>query len=167
MQPLTVHVFASQARTVLLTLSTNFARKNVMNVTRFALIAGLIYLVVGVAGFIPALLQTPHADAPGLSVDALHGQLLGLFPVNILHTLVHLAIGAWGLFAAKSVGAAVTYARALAVIYGLLAIMGLIPGMRTMFGLVPLYSHDIWLHAGTALIAAYFGFFAKTERRTT
>jgi hypothetical protein len=27
-----------------------------------------------------------------------------------------------------------------------------------MFGLVPLFSHDIWLHALTALGAAYFGF---------
>jgi hypothetical protein len=26
-----------------------------------------------------------------------------------------------------------------------------------MFGLIPLYSHDVWLHAGTAAIAAYFG----------
>jgi hypothetical protein len=26
-----------------------------------------------------------------------------------------------------------------------------------MFGLTPLFSHDVWLHAVTAAIAAYFG----------
>jgi uncharacterized membrane protein YuzA (DUF378 family) len=137
-----------------------------MDVRRFALIAGIIYLIVGIAGFIPALIQPPTANAPQLAVDALHGRLLGLFPVNILHTLVHLAIGIWGVVGAKSLGASVFFSRSLAVIYGLLAVMGLIPGLNTMFGLVPLHSHDIWLHAGTALIAAYFGFAAKHATRT-
>jgi hypothetical protein len=134
-----------------------------MNVRRFAMIFGIIYVVVGIAGFIPALIQAPATDSPRLAVDALHGHLLGLFPVNILHTLVHLAIGIWGVMAAKSFGAAVTYSKSLAVIYGALAIMGLIPGLNTMFGLVPLHGHDIWLHAGSALLAAYFGFAAKSE----
>lgn len=134
-----------------------------MNVRRFALIFGIIYLVVGIAGFIPQLLQAPASNAPQLAVDSLHGRLLGLFPVNLLHTLVHVAIGVWGLIAAKSIRAGVTYARSLAIIYGVLAVMGLIPGLQTMFGLAPLHGHDVWLHAGTALIAAYFGFAAKHE----
>jgi hypothetical protein len=29
--------------------------------------------------------------------------------------------------------------------------------LHTLFGLTPLFSHDVWLHAGTAVIAAYFG----------
>jgi hypothetical protein len=46
-------------------------------------------------------------------------------------------------------------------LYGLLAILGLIPGTNTLFGLVPIYGHDVWLHALSALIAAYFGFVAR------
>ena len=137
-----------------------------MDARRFALIFGIIYTVVGVAGFIPALLQAPPPGAPNLAIETLYGRLLGLFPVNILHTLVHLAIGLWGVFAAKSLGASVGYAKGLAIIYAVLAIMGLIPGLNTMFGLVPLHSHDIWLHAGTALIAAYFGFAKKHATAT-
>ena len=138
-----------------------------MNARRFALIFGIIYLVVGVAGFIPALLQPPAPNAPQLAIDSFSGRLLGLFPVNLLHTLVHLAIGVWGVAAAKGMSASVIYARSLAVIYGVLAVMGLIPQLNTVFGLVPLHGHDIWLHAGTALIAAYFGFATKhaTEAR--
>ncbi len=134
-----------------------------MNVRRFALIFGIIYAVVGLAGFVPQLLQAPPGNAPQLAVNSLQGYLLGLFPVNVLHTLVHLAIGIWGIVAAKSLGAAVIYARSLAIIYGVLAVMGLIPGLNTVFGLIPLHGHDIWLHAGTALIAAYFGFAKKPE----
>jgi hypothetical protein len=129
-----------------------------MSVQRFAMIFGIIYVVVGVAGFFPPLLQPQTPGAPPLAIDTLSGRLMGLFPVNILHTLVHLAIGVWGVVAAKSVSAAVGYARSIAVLYGVLAIMGFIPGLNTVFGLVPLHSHDIWLHAGSALIAAYFGF---------
>lgn len=136
------------------------------NVRRFALVFGIIYLVVGIAGFIPPLLTHPADDTHQLRVGAMSGHLLGLFPVNAVHSLVHLAIGIWGLAAAKSTGASVTYGRSLAVIYGVLAIMGLIPALSTVFGLVPLYGHDIWLHAGTALIAAYFGFATKPEVET-
>lgn len=137
-----------------------------MNVRRFALILGIIYLVVGIAGFLPPLLTAPAADAPRLAVNSLQGYLLGLFPVNILHTLFHLAIGIWGLVAARRLGAAVTYSRSIAIIYGVLTVMGLIPNLNTVFGLLPLHGHDIWLHALTALVAAYFGFAVKHETET-
>lgn len=126
----------------------------------FALIFGIIYLLVGILGFIPAL-NHHHADMPAIAVDSFYGRLLGLFPVNILHNIVHLAIGLWGIVASKSVSGARFFGKALAVIYGLLAILGLIPGANTMFGLVPIYGHDVWLHALSALIAGYFGFVAR------
>jgi hypothetical protein len=45
-------------------------------------------------------------------------------------------------------------------------VMGLVPGLNTTFGLVPLFSHDVWLHAILALGAAYFGFIHRdTEAR--
>ena len=53
--------------------------------------------------------------------------------------------------------------RAVAVIYALLAVMGLIPGLNTTFGLVPIYGHDVWLHALLAIVAAYFGFAAAPD----
>lgn len=128
-----------------------------MLVRRFALIAGLIYLVVGILGFIPGLVHPPHAPRE-LMIDAGYGRLLGIFPINVIHNVVHLLIGTWGVLAWKTFGGARGFARGLAVLYGLLAVLGLIPATATLFGLAPLYSHDVWLHAGTAIVAAYFGF---------
>jgi hypothetical protein len=138
-----------------------------MSTQTFALIFGIAYLGAGVLGLIPAALQPPPPDAPPTTFTLLYGYLLGLFPVNILHSAVHLAIGAWGLMAWRGASSPVVYARALALFYGALAVMGLIPGLNTMFGLLPLHSHDVWLHAGTAAIAAYFGWRSEipAERR--
>jgi hypothetical protein len=40
----------------------------------------------------------------------------------------------------------------------LLAVLGLIPGANTMFGLIPIFGNNVWFHGVTAAIAAYFGF---------
>ena len=140
-----------------------------MRTATFALFAGIVYLSAGILGLVPDALTPPPADAPPSRVSALHGYLFGLFPVNLLHSLVHIAIGIWGLVAwqADHIGRRVrsprVYARTLAVFYGVLAVLGLIPATNTLFGLVPLHGHDVWLHAGTALIATFFGWRGQTE----
>jgi hypothetical protein len=85
--------------------------------------------------------------------------------VNILHTLVHLLVGIAGIAAYRTFDSARVYAKALAVLFGVLAVFGIIPGLDEVFGLVPLWGADILLHAGTALIAAYFGWFAPAPGR--
>lgn len=133
-------------------------------VRTFAMAVGIVYLLVGLMGFIPAFLA--QYTGPSLAVDTLAGRLLGLFPVNLLHNIVHLAIGAWGLASYRTVSGAIGFARGLAILYAVLALMGLIPGLNTMFGLAPLHGHDVWLHAVTAAIAAYFGWGAARDTST-
>lgn len=127
-----------------------------MRTQTFARVYGIVFLVVGIGGFIPGVTR-PHQH-PDLAVTAWSGLELGLFPVNVLHNLVHILFGAWGLFAARNLDAARMYARVVAIAYGLLTILGLIPATNTVFGLVPIYGHDVWLHALLAAVAAYFGF---------
>ena len=119
-----------------------------------ARIFGIIYLLVGILGLIPALQQP--ADGPHVLVGTTVN-LLGLFPVNAVHDLVHVLIGIAGLVAAGSLGAARSYFRTLAVLYAVLALFGLIPATNTLFGLAPLTGLDVGLHALTAIVAAYFG----------
>ena len=138
---------------------TNKHKEKVM-IRTFALVLGIIYIIAGIAGFVPAL--TPHtADMQPLSVEMAHGRALGLFPVNVLHNLVHIIVGALGILGSRSLSGARFFWKGLAVFYGLLAILGMIPATNTTFGLIPIYGHDVWLHAGTALVAAYFGFIAR------
>jgi hypothetical protein len=129
-----------------------------MNIRTFSLSMGIIYLVVGILGFFPALISAPPADSPAM--DAPYGLLFGMFPINTMHNIVHLAIGAWGVLAYKEPDDARLYTRSLAVLYAVLGVFGMIPAMNmnTLFGLAPLFGHDIWLHLLTAAAAAYFGF---------
>lgn len=126
-----------------------------MNARMFALVFGIIYLLVGLMGFFVAggmSMAAGQQDAP---------RLLGLFPINLLHNIVHLALGAWGVASYRSLEGSIVYARALAVLYAVLAVMGLLPApFNNTFGLIPIFGNDVWLHALTAIIAAYFGWMA-------
>ena len=67
--------------------------------------------------------------------------------MNVLHNIVHLVFGVWGLAVYRRTGAAIGYARTVAIVYALFMVMGFIPGLDTVFGLVPLHGNDVWLHA--------------------
>ena len=125
-----------------------------MSTRTFALIFGIVFLVVGIGGFFLIEQATPDPD---LTVVHGYGHELGLFPVNTVHNIIHIVFGLWGLAASRSLGASVGYARGVAIIYAVLTVMGLIDATNTTFGLAPLYGNDVWLHAVLALVAAYFG----------
>ena len=130
---------------------------------RFALILGAAFVVLGVSGFIPGI--TIGHNHPDVRVETGLGLLFGLFPVNVLHNLVHILFGLWGIAASKTAGAARTYGKVTFIAYSLLMVMGLVPAanLHTTFGLVPLYGHIIWLHAVLAAAGGYFGFVHKYE----
>ena len=138
-----------------------------MTARSFALVFGFLYLGAGLLGLMPGMLSPAPPGAPPISFDVMYGRVLGLFAVNMLHTAVHLAIGAWGLWAFMGNASPRLFARSLAVLYGVLGVMGLIPGLSTVFGLIPLYGHDVWLHLGTAAVAAYFGWSRQADERRT
>jgi hypothetical protein len=138
-----------------------------MSVRTFALIYGVLFVAVGIAGFIPALVSPHDAVQHELTIEQGAGDLLGLFPINVLHNIVHLAFGVWGLAAYRNTPAAIGYARIVAIVYAVFVLMGFIPGLNTVFGLVPLHGNDLWLHALLAAGAGYFGFIRHAEADTT
>lgn len=127
-----------------------------MNASTFASLLGVAFLLAGIAGFFPS---PPPPDALPLTVEQHHGLALGLFPVNILHNVVHLLFGVLGLAAGRGAGiGARGFARLVAVAYGLLTVLGLLPATQTTFGLIPIYGNDVWLHGAIALASAIVGF---------
>jgi len=104
----------------------------------FALIAGIVYFIVGVLGFTPGATNPRPTGAPELTVESYYGYVFGLFPVNAVHNVLHIVVGVLGLIAYRRFTHARVFARALAIAYGLLAIMGLIPGLNTALGYAPI-----------------------------
>ncbi|HVE78598.1 MAG TPA: DUF4383 domain-containing protein [Gemmatimonadaceae bacterium] len=105
---------------------------------RAAQIFGWGFILAGLAGFF----------ATGTSMEShsdLAPRLLGIWPVNMLHNVVHLALGIFGIMASKAHAAAKTYCVVAGVAY--LALMGLALIDHTTFGLMPIGNNDIWLHA--------------------
>lgn len=131
-----------------------------MQTRLFALVFGAVYVVVGIAGLIPALYSAPPAGAPHVAITADYGYLLGLFPVNVAHDLIHILVGVLGIICASRVGSARYYSQGLFLVFGLLSIWGFIPTLNTVWGLVPIFGNDSWLHLATALLGGYFGYVA-------
>ncbi len=135
-----------------------------MAVRYFALLMGVAFTLAGVGGFVPGVTLPPNGDMPGLALPASYGLLLGLFPINLLHNLIHLGLGIWGLAAWRGYESARRFARGVAVVLAVFTVMGLLPALNTTFGVLPLFSHDIWLHGLEAAAAFYFGFIYKEVR---
>ncbi|MBD1928734.1 DUF4383 domain-containing protein [Trichocoleus sp. FACHB-90] len=132
---------------------------------KFALIIGIFFFLCGVMGFIPAFVKEPTVtpDMANLGFTTGYGYLLGLFPINVLHNIVHLTVGILGILASISLDSSRLYSGLLGIFYGLLTVMGLIPATQSTLGLIPIFGNDVWLHAVTAAIAIYFGFLVKPD----
>src|SRR3546814_18511715 len=79
------------------------ATEATMAIRYFALAYGIVFLLVGIAGFVPGLVTGPGpvTDAPAAEAETA-GPLFGLFPVNPLHHLVHIVFGTGGLAASRT-----------------------------------------------------------------
>ncbi len=117
---------------------------------KLAVIFGVVFLAVGVLGFIPAV--TPD------------GYLLGLFHVNALHNIIHLASGAVALWVGlTSDSASKLYFQIFGVIYAVVAVLGFVYGNAPILGIVANNMADTWLHVVIAVAALYFGFGMSAE----
>jgi hypothetical protein len=114
-------------------------------VKTMAVLFGVVFLVIGILGFVPAVTKD-H-------------MLLGIFHVNAAHNVVHLLSGAVALFAGMtSVGASRTYFRIFGIVYGLVAVLGFFVGDGMLLGLISNNTADTWLHVAIAAVSLILGF---------
>jgi hypothetical protein len=124
-----------------------------------ALLIGAVFLLVGIAGFIPGI--TTNVGDIKFAGHESPSELLGLFQVSILHNIVHLAIGIIGLVAAATWEGARLFLVGGGAIYLALAIYGWIVDRTSDANFVPMNSADNVLHvvlgAGMILLGVVLG----------
>ncbi|MFE9772011.1 DUF4383 domain-containing protein [Streptomyces sp. NPDC005931] len=122
-------------------------------VQQAAALVGVVFLLVGVLGFIPGI--TTDYDTMKFASHDSGAELLGVFQVSILHNLVHLLFGVAGLAMARTASGARTYLLAGGAVYLVLWLYGLLVGHTSDANFVPLNTADDWLHffLGLGMIA--------------
>ena len=118
-----------------------------------AVLFGIVFLLVGILGFVPAVTKDE--------------MLLGIFHVNAAHNCVHLLSGVVALFCGmSSLGASRMYFRIFGVVYAAVAVMGFMHmGQDTMLlGMVSNNDATTYLHVAIAAVSLILGFMpARTE----
>jgi hypothetical protein len=112
-----------------------------------AAIFGVVYLAAGIAGFVTG------SDL-----------LFGLFPVNAVHNVVHVVLGAivrWGMMSTANAVMANRWVGVLLLVLGVLGIF-----VDNPLNLVPIGGNDIWLHLASGAILAGVSFMSEREMAT-
>lgn len=131
-------------------------------VQSFSLIIGILFFVIGIMGVIPGLVYSVDVTSKVSDVYGIgYGYIAGIIPTNGVETFIRIVVGVLGIAASISLGSAYVYSRAIAVFYGLFAVLGLVPYARTFFGTVPFYGSNVLLYGVSAVLAIYFGFLAS------
>jgi hypothetical protein len=134
-------------------------RTPVQNVAR---LVGIVFLLVGVAGFIPGV-TTNLYEGLEFAGDEGTAELLGLFQVSVLHNIVHGLFGIAGLALAATASGARTYLIGGGAIYLALFLLGIVGGGDW----IPVNDADNWLHLllGAGMIG--LGVITTRESRVT
>ncbi|KTR42275.1 MULTISPECIES: DUF4383 domain-containing protein [Curtobacterium] len=134
-------------------------------VQKGALLFGIVFLIVGIAGFIPGL--TMDMGTLSFAGNSSMAMLLGLFQVSVLHNIVHLLFGIVGLLAARSAAGSRSYLLVGGIIYAVLFVFGLfVANMAGAANFVPLNSADNVLHALLAVAMILLGVLLPRAGRT-
>ncbi len=136
----------------------------------YCLLAGLALLLAGIFGFFAdATFDTglSGTDNDGGNVGgALRGDSFLGFEVNGWHNVVHLLSGIVLIAAARKRKSAKTVAIAFGVVYGLVAIIGLIDG-NDVLGLLPVNPADNILHIVLSALGIVAGLVSDADDRDT
>ena len=114
-----------------------------MNAKNIVMAIGAILVLVGIIGF-------------------WNDPVFGIFEVDTLHNLVHLGTGAIMIWMAMS-GMARLSAQIFGVVYGLVAVLGLVLPGDMLLGLLEVNLHDDILHLVLAIVFLYAGFMMKEK----
>ena len=119
---------------------------NPMPVQSVSRLVGIVFLLVGIAGFVPGI-TTDLYDGLDFAGEESTSELLGLFQVSVLHNIVHGLFGIAGLALAATSSGARTFLVGGGVVYVALWLLGIVGGGDW----IPVNSADNWLHLGLGI----------------
>ena len=130
----------------------------------FARLFGIVFLLVGVLGFIPGITQ--NFDDIKFAGHESGAELLGIFQVSILENIVHLLFGVAGLAMSRAWDSSRLYFIGGGVIYLVLWIYGLVVDKDSNANFVPTNSEGDWLHFVLGVTMVGVGFLLGRSRDT-
>jgi hypothetical protein len=134
------------------------------NIQKAALAVGVVFLLVGILGFIPGI--TSNFDQLGFAGSGSEAALLGIFQVSVLHNIVHLLFGVAGVVMAKTASGAYNFLLWGGVIYAVLFIYGLIVPHDSAANFVPVNAADNILHLVLAIAMIALALVLRDKHRT-
>jgi len=129
-------------------------------IQKLAVVFGVVFILAAIAGLIAPGGMAMQPTDPTTAAKA-----LGVFPVNLLHNVVHLAFGIWALAASRSWGGSKQFFVVGGYIYIVLTVLGFLSPAG--FGLVPLGGADIGLHCLLGVVMLAIGYISKPVAATT
>ena len=120
----------------------------------FAATMGLLFQLVGIAGFIPGV--TSNYDELKFAGPDSGAELFGVFRTSALHNIVHLLFGI-GLLAAARVAWARLYLLGGGIAYLAFALYGVLVDHDSDANFLPINDADTMLHLGLALLMLVSG----------
>ena len=121
-------------------------------VQRASFVGGWVLIALGLIGFV----TSPGGMSPDPDTAA---PIFGLWPVNIILSVLHLTWGVFGLASSQWHFSSRNFARISGVVYVILAIWGIFA--PTFAGLFPTGGNNIWLDAIIGIVLGYYGFAAR------
>src|SRR5690606_1560680 len=133
--------------------------------TTFAVVVGVVFLVVGILGFVPGV-TTNLGELEWYGHES-RAELFGIFQVSVLHNAVHLLFGVLGLLMAWTAVPAMVYLVGGGVVYLALWIYGMVIERESAANFIPLNTADDWLHlflGAGMIILGLIGWAARSQR---
>jgi hypothetical protein len=122
-----------------------------------ARLVAIVFLLVGILGFIPGITEDAPGDFAGEDSEA---SLFGVFQTSVLHNLVHGLFGVVGLLLSRTWEGSRNFLIGGGVIYLALWILGLVGALDWL----PADDADHWLHLGLGVGMIALGVLLRGRR---
>ncbi len=122
-----------------------------MSLHKLAKLTGTIFILIGILGFVPGITH--------------EGLLVGIFAVDGVHNLIHLATGIIALIMVRKDQKFTRYFfQIIGLVYLAVALLGFAHGDAPILGMIANNEADSWLHLVLSVVLLYIGFLYRNHR---